>query len=208
MNSLNYGVFMSDALALAAIALGAAGCLLGFLLYLRPPLWARGLIKLSESLSPELLSDPAFWGGVVRHALTDGVKCADGTQATVPDVLQGFVDANSPRFQAWMEQMIPQLIALAFRKDLAVEMANKSHLADGVSKLGGGLKGVQALQHGLKRSGAGGLGMLGQLAETAPALIQLVQLAKESGLVGAPSKGGSTFTTGARPPSGGGFGGF
>jgi hypothetical protein len=127
----------------------------------------------------ENAEDPAWVGACLSSTLTHGAKHPDDTPVIVPELLQGLVEANMPRLRAYAEEMLPQLIALAFRSDLAKELSAKSHLAKGVSSLGGGLKGAQALQHGVKSMGGGPLAVLGQIAEAAPALKELAGFLQE-----------------------------
>ena len=163
--------------SLAALS-GCIGGLLALVLYLKDRKLVRaGMGELHETMQVlravgEGAKDPAFLGQAISVALTHGTILPDGTPATLPNIIQGFIEKNGPQVLQWAEGYIPQLIALSSSSGLAREMAGKSAAARGVAALGSGLKGAQALQHGMKAA-AGPLAWLGQLAEAVPALIQL-----------------------------------
>ena len=191
--------------SLAALS-GCVGGLLALVLYVKDRKLVRaGMSELHETMQVlravgESAKDPAFLGQAIAAAMTHGTTHPDGTPTTLPDVLQGFIEANGPRALQWAEGYIPQLIALSSSHGLAKEMARKSAAARGVAALGSGLKGAQALQHGMKAA-AGPLAWLGQLAEAVPALIQLKDMVgtmRGSGGDSSPST--STSKTEWRPP--------
>lgn len=176
-----------DILVVLAALTGCVGGVAALALYIADRRAIRAAVAQAETLVPSIRQatadvrvlasqarDPAWVGACLAHAVTHGVQTDDGQQATVPDVMHGLITAHLPGLVERAGEILPQLIATAFSTDLAKEMATKSAVARGASQLGGGLRGAQALQHGLRTMGGGPLGSIGQLLEMVPALIETV----------------------------------
>lgn len=187
---MDWGVFIGTMALIVAI----------FFFVVAPP-WIKKWLNRIQVLIEDVhavrmvVSDTDWVSDVLAKTITKGAYLTDEKGEKVPAPVAGVVQqwiynsidygvANYGElaFNA-VGEYVPQLIASAFSSDVAKENAARSAASRGASKLGGGLRGLQALQHGMRRLGGEKLGILGELLQAAPEFVKVYREAKDSGLI-------------------------
>ena len=208
------------------VFIGTMALIVALIFFVVAPPWIKRWLRKIDLLVEDIhevrvaIKDPAFVSDVLARTITHGAytlgEKGEHIPVPVPAVLEKLMHSAidyavinyGQKAYETIGEYVPQLIASAFSSDVAKENQGRSVAARGASKLGGGIRGLQALQHGVRKMGGEKLGVVGEILSALPQLLQGYQQLQESGILDKLKAGTARDTAGAartsQAPSSGG----